>query len=374
MIALARRCARPEWTNFTALALTLALVMTGPGAKAQDDGPQPAQLPPLVVNGQMADGEISAALDPWLARLNRDGVFNGALLVARNGQEIYARTHGARDVPPGMPLTIDDRFSIASIGKAFTHVAVAQLIQAGRLSPETTIGEVLPSYPNKVTRGATVAQLLSHRGGVADFFQERPDTPKTELTSNRAYYELVSRRPPLFAPGEREEYCNGCYVVLGQMIETITGQSYEQYVAEHVFAPAKMGRSAFLRHDRLPADAARFVGRPQGQLEDVSRFHGVAGSAAGGSYSTVRDLLAFDNALREHRLLNPELTAQVLRGQPEKGRATARIGFAGGAPGVNTMLAGNGAWTVIVLTNRPPPAGEAIGSTVFARFAGPRPQ
>jgi hypothetical protein len=123
--------------------------------------------------------------------------------------------------------------------------------------------------------------------------------------------------------------------------------------------------------------ASRFTGRPQGPgtpLQDVSRFHGVGGSAAGGAYSTLRDLLAFDNALREHRLLNPEMTAQVLRGQPETSRATARIGFAGGAAGVNTLLYGNGAWTVIVLTNYPPPAGETIGSTVFPLLAGPRPQ
>jgi hypothetical protein len=125
-------------------------------------------------------------------------------------------------------------------------------------------------------------------------------------------------------------------------------------------------------------DTARFTGRPMGPgtpLQDVSRLHGVAGSAAGNAYSMLlRDLLAFDNALREHRLFTPELTAQVLRGQPETGRATARIGFAGGAPGVNALAFGNGAWTVIVLTNSPPPAGEAIGSAVFPLLAGPRPQ
>ncbi|MBP6690041.1 MAG: serine hydrolase, partial [Hyphomonadaceae bacterium] len=151
----------------------------------------------------------------------------------------------------------------------------------------------------------------------------------------------------------------------------------EQYIAEHVFAPAGMSRSGFLRNDQLPADVARFIGHPRGPnspAEDVTRFHGVAGSAAGNAYSTVRDMLAFDNALREHRLINAELTAQVLRGQPETGRATSRIGFAGGAPGVNTLLFANGVWTVISLTNREPPAGETIGSTVFPLLAGPRPQ
>ncbi len=362
--------------KFAALALGFALV-AGP-AMAQDDGPPRPQLPPLALNAQMSDAEIGAALDPWLAGLQSADVFNGAFLVARDGQEIVARAYGARDIATNTPLSVDDRFPIASIGKAFTHVAIAQLIQAGRLTPTTTIADVIPDYPNAASRTATIQQLLGHEGGIADIFGPAfRALPKEQLVNNHAYYAFVSQQPPMFAPGERNEYCNGCYVVLGEIIERVTGQPYEQYVAEHVFAQAGMTRSAFLRSDQLPADAARFTGHPrgpEGPAEDVTRFHGVAGSAAGNAYSTVRDMLAFDNALREYRLLNGELTAQVLRGQPEVGRATARIGFAGGGPGVNTLAMGNGAWTVVVLSNREPPAGETIGSAVFPLLAGPRPQ
>lgn len=363
--------------KLTLLALSLAL-LAGPAWGQDEDGPPRPQLPPLALNAQMTDAEIGAALDPWLAGLRREGVFNGALLVARDGREIYARSHGARDLATGAEIAADDRFPIASIGKAFTHVAIAQLIGQGRLAPETTIADVLPDYPNAVSRTATVEQLLTHRGGVADIFGPAfRALPKEQLTGNHAYYEFVSRQPSTFAPGAGQEYCNGCYVVLGEIIEVVSGQPYERYLAEHVFAPAGMTRSAFLRHDQLPADAARFIGHPMGPgtpPQDVSRFHGVSGSAAGNVYSTLRDVLAFDNALREHRLLNPDLTAQVLRGAPETGRASARIGFAGGGPGVNTLLFGNGAWTVIVLTNFEEPAGETIGSTVFPLLAGPRPQ
>lgn len=363
--------------KFAALALGFALV-AGPGWAQPEDGPPRPQLPPLTLNAQMSDAQIGAALDPWLAGLQRDGVFNGAMLVARNGQEIYARAYGARSASGDASLGVDDRFALASIGKAFTHTAIAQLIQQGRLTPETTIADVLPDYPNATSRSATVSQLLNHQGGVADIFGPAyRETPQSRFINNHAYYDFVSHQPPTFAPGAGQEYCNGCYVVLGEMIEKISGQSYESYVTEHLFAAAGMTRSGFFRHDQLPAEAAHFTGRPMGPgtpLRDVTEFHGVAGSAAGNAYSTVRDMLAFDNALREHRLIDPELTAQVLRGQPETGRATARVGFAGGAPGVNTLLFGNGAWTVITLTNYPPPAGETIGSAVFPLLAGPRPQ
>jgi len=359
-------------------ALALGLVLAAGPALAQDDGPPRPQLPPLAVNSQMTDPQIGAALDPWLAGLQRADVFNGAVLVARDGREIFARAYGGRDVATNTALGVDDRFAIASIGKVFTHVAIAQLIQQGRITPQTTIAEIISDYPNAVSRTATVQQLIGHEGGIADIFGPAfRALPKEQLTSNHAYYAFVAQQPPMFAPGAGNEYCNGCYVVLGEIIERVTGQPYEQYIAEHVLAPAGMTHSGFLRNDQLPVDAARFTGHPrgpEGPAEDVTRFHGVSGSAAGNAYSTVRDMLAFDNALRAHRLVNAELTAQVLRGQPQTGRATAWIGFAGGAPGVNTLAMGNGAWTVVVLTNREPPAGETIGSTVFALLAGPRPQ
>lgn len=354
------------------LGLCLALLLAPAPAIAQDDAPQ---LPAPAVTRDMSDAAIGAALDPWLASLHQQGMFNGAVLVARNGREMFAVARGVQDVANQRPLDIDTSFPIASIGKAFTHVAVLQLVQSGRLTLDTSIADVIADYPNAVSRTATIEQLLNHRAGVADIFGPAfRERPKDTFASNHAYYEFVARQPEMFAPGAGEEYCNGCYVVLGEIVERVSGMAYEDYVARHVFASAGMNRSGFFRHDSLPDNTARFTGRPQGPegpLLDVAEWHGVAGSAAGNAYATVRDLLAFDNALRERRLLNAELTAAVLRGHPEAGRSTARIGFAGGGPGVNAVLLGNGAWTFIVLTNREPPLAEAIGQTVFPLLAGP---
>ena len=364
-------------TKSVALALAAAVLLAAAPAQAQPDEPLP-QLPSVALSPSMSDADIARTLQTWLGGMNRDGAFNGAVLVAREGREIYAGAFGVRDIDSQAPLDPDTRFALASIGKAFTHVAVAQLIQSGRLSPDATVGELLPDYPTAVTRSATVTQLLTMRGGVADIFGPAfRDTPKDQLASNHDYYRLVSQQPALFAPGEREEYCNGCYVVLGEIVARVSGQSYEDYLAQHVLAPAGMTHSGFFRWDRLPENTARYSGRPMGPqspLQDVTRFHGVAGSAAGNVYSTLRDMLAFDNALREGRLINAELTAQLLRGRPEQGRSTARVGFAGGGPGVSTLLFGNGAWTVIVLCNRDEPIAEAVGQAVFPLLAGPRPQ
>lgn len=363
-------------TKFASLALAVAL--SASPALAQDDGPPRPRLPPLALTPQMTDAEIGAALDPWLAGLSRDGVFNGVVLVARDGREIYATARGVASLEPQAPLNLDTRFPLASITKQFTQASILQLIEAGRLSPETTIGDVIPDYPNVLSRSATMRQLMDHRGGLADFLGPRfRDAPKTNFASNHAYYEFASTMAPDFAPGEREEYCNSCYVVLGEIIERISGMPYEQYVAEHVLARAGMSSSGHFRHDQAPENTARFIGHPMGPgtpAEDVARWHGVSGSAAGNSYATVRDMLAYDNALREARLVNPAHTAQMVHGAEAAGRSTARFGYAGGGPGVNTVVRGNGAWTLIVLTNHEPPAAEAISETVFPLLAGARPQ
>jgi hypothetical protein len=107
-------------------------------------------------------------------------------------------------------------------------------------------------------------------------------------------------------------------------------------------------------------------------LQDVSNFHGAAASAAGGSFATLRDLAAFNDALRDNELTRAPGTAAILRADaPANGRATKRHGIGGGAPGVNALLTSNGSWTVITLANLDPPAAEAPGSAIFRALAGP---
>lgn len=358
------------------LAAGLALASSGAAAQQMRDGPpEGPPLPPLALNAQMSDAEIGSALTAWFGQLNSAGRFDGAVLVARDGRSIYEHAWGMSDRAANAANRIDTRFPLASIGKVFTAIAIAQLEQQGRLRGSDTIAQYIPDYPTALSRTATIDQLLNMQGGVADIFGPAyREADQSQFTGNHAYYEFVSRREPEFAPGAREEYCNGCYVVLGEIIARVSGMSYEDYIARNITGPLGMSNTGFLRRDQLPANAARFYGTPRGPgtpIVDVGQFHGVAGSAAGNIYSTLCDLLILDNALREHRLLDPQYTAQVLHGQPETGRATKRIGFAGGAPGVNTMLHGNGTWTVIILANREPPTAEAVDQVVFPLLAGP---
>ena len=359
-----------------AVALLLLALLSAPAiAQPGDDRPEPPPLTPPALRGQMQDAQIAASMNVWLTGLSAAGNFDGAVLVARDGREVFAHAYGLAHRNPDVAADLDTRYPMASIGKLFTAIAIAQLEQQGKLRGSDTVGALIPDYPNAVSRAATIDQLLNMQGGIADIFGPAfHQADMNTFTSNADYFRFVASRPPEFAPGARTEYCNGCYVVLGEIVARASGMRYEEYITQSIVAPVGMARTGFVRRSNLPADTATFYGSPQGPgtpIVDVSEYHGVAGSAAGNIYSSLRDMLALDNALREHRLLNPQYTAQVLHGVAEQGRATKRIGFAGGAPGVNTLLHGNGAWTLIVFANREPPHAEAVDQAVFPLLAGP---
>lgn len=341
---------------------SLSIEAVGPGEEGA------VKLAPLPLKAGMSEPDFSRMLDDWFAPHVRADAFAGVVLVARDGKTVFLRAYGTADRERKLPANEDTAYNIASIGKKFTHVAVAKLIQDGKLKPTTRLGDVIPDYPNTISRAATVDQLLNMKGGIADFFGPDFDkADKAKLNSNHAYFEYVSKLPPRFAPGAQREYCNGCYVVLGEMVERIAGEKFENVVQRTAFAPAGMTRSGYFNSANLPANTAITYGRvrgPNAPYENTRPFHGVTGSGAGGVYSTAKDLLAFDNALRANRLLNAEMTAWVLRGTPTQGRNETPMGIAGGAPGTNAILESGGPWTVAITANVDPPLPEQMGIAI----------
>jgi D-alanyl-D-alanine carboxypeptidase len=340
--------------------------------------------PPPSISPGTTKAELAAALDAYLRRLSDEGRLSGVALVARDMDVWFEGAYGlaVRGEPTSKPTTtqfkvgainkkfaqtvvepgsdiantVATRFNIGSINKAFTRMAIEQLVAQKKLSPSDTLGTLIPDYPQPLSRAATIDQLLNHTAGIADFFGPVfNETPKDRFRSNEDYFRFVSQMPPTFTPGARNQYCNGCYIVLGAIVERIAKVPYERYVTEHVFAPAGMKQTGFLHTDaNEPSVATGYTTRgTDGVLRSNVLMHGVAGSAAGGSYSTVRDLLAFVAAQRDGRLPGGGMTQ-----------------IAGGAPGTNAILLSEGAWTVVVLTNLDPPFGERTGEAIM-RALGP---
>jgi CubicO group peptidase (beta-lactamase class C family) len=338
-----------------------------------DERGGPAPLPPPSINMSMTVDALAGELDKYLADLATRNEFAGVVLVAKDGKPVLEKGYGEADRERHTPTSPDLRFNVASIGKAFTKVAIGQLVQQGTLSLSDPIGTKLPGYPNAQSRAATVDQLLHHTGGIADFFGPRFDaTPKDQFQSNADYYGLVSSQPPRFAPGSRNEYCNGCYVVLGEIVARVSGVPYEQYVTEHIFKPAGMTGAGFVGYgDPDVAPGYTRQGSANGTLVSNVAMHGRHGSAAGGAYARAVDLLAFDNAVREGRLLDARMTGWYFEAAPiTNGRATGAIGIAGGAPGTNAVLESDGTWTIIVVGNLDPPNAMRVATAIGRGLRG----
>jgi CubicO group peptidase (beta-lactamase class C family) len=323
-------------------------------------------LPAPPIDRAMTSAEIDRRLDGYFATLAADEVFSGVALVARNGVPVFFKAYGFADREKKIANTIRTRFNIGSINKAFTQIAIRQLIAAGKLSPTDTLGKFFPDYPQAASRAATIEQLLGHRAGLADFFGPAfTRSPKDQFASNADYFRFVGSQPPVFSPGERNQYCNGCYIALGAIVEKVSGMPYEKHVAGNVFARAGMTSTGYPRSDRPAPDIALGYTRrggdglqdprtsgPQDLRSNVA-MHGVTGSAAGGGYSTALDLLTYVKAVRAGKFPG----------------ADAEIGIAGGAPGTNAIVEARGEWVVIVLTNFDPPTGQQAGIAVADALA-----
>ena len=342
-----------------------------PSEGAENDGPPPLPIPPI--DGTMPDAALATALGGYLAKLEAAHDFAGVVLVARSGKIVFENAYGVADRTRNTPMTADLRFNVASIGKMFTKTAVGQLIQAGTLKPSDTIGSLLPDYPNADAKDATVDQLLRFQVGIADFFGDRfAQAPKDWFQSNHDYYEFIASQPLTFRPGEKTEYCNGCFVLLGEIIAKVSGVPYERYIQDHVFAPAGMKTAGFLAYGDPKVALGYTRPTPDDAWTSAVSLHGHHGSAAGGAYATARDLLAFDEAIRMRVLLDAKTTAWYFNNPSDAAtpRAMDHYAIAGGAPGANASIGTTGAWTIVVLGNLDPPNAVRLGDPLARALYG----
>lgn len=335
-------------------------------AEPGEDGP-PQDAP-------LAIGELAGQAGRLVADAVAKDEFSGAVLIARNGTVLLENAWGQANKSHGVANRVDTKFCLGSINKLFTRIVVLQLVEQGRLSLDDPLGRHLPDYPNPdaATR-VKIRHLLDMTSGIGDFFNEKFDaTPKDRLRTTSDYLRLFASDPLLFAPGSQRRYSNGGYVVLGAVIEKVTGRSYYDVVRTQVFAPAGMTDTDSYEVDvpvpNLATGYTREGGRDEGWRSNVYTKP-ARGSSAGGGYSTLRDLLRFSSALTEGRLLSRPHTVWVLGG-PEPGAGTTGapsgegqgLGVAGGAPGMNAVLDVDldAAFTLVVLSNYDPPAAERL--------------
>ena len=295
-----------------------------------------------------------AALGKKLAEDAANGTFSGTVLLARGGQVLFSGAKGLADREKGAPNTLDTRFRMGSMNKMFTATAVLQLAQAGKLALDAPIGRYLTDYPNKdVATKVTVHHLLTHTGGTGDIFGPEYATHRLELRTLDDYVKLYGERALLFEPGSKWEYSNYGFLLAGVIVERVSGQSYYDYVRDHIFEPAGMTSSGSEPEEQAVPNRAKGYMRGPGGVRPNTDTLPYRGTSAGGGYTTVGDLLRFATALTGHKLLNARYTDLLTTGKVDAGRPAATsmptgydtveagqrsFGHGGGAPGMNGDL------------------------------------
>jgi CubicO group peptidase (beta-lactamase class C family) len=333
---------------------------------------------------------VSPAVEEELTRRAADGSFSGAVSISKGGEPLFAAARGDADRERRMPNTTETKFRFGSMGKMFTAVAIAQLAQSGKLSFDDPLGKYLRDYPNPGVARVTLHQLLTHTGGTGDIFGPEFMEHRAALKELRDYVALYGKRAPEFPPGSRHQYSNYGFILLGRVIEEVSGLSYDRYVRERIFLPAGMTSTDNLpENSQVPGLAVPYSSDPGGVLRSAADTLPWRGTSAGGGYSTVGDLQKFASALLAHRLLDERHTALLLTGKvdtPRRGMRYAygfedaelpnglhRVGHGGGAPGMNGVLAiyPETGFVVVVLANRDPPAAMAIDRIVADQVVAP---
>ena len=273
------------------------------------------------------------ALDAYLRDRTERDLFAGVVRVdydppAGPNRVLLDKGYGFASRTWGIPCTPDIRFDNASNTKLYTAVAALQQVDAGAFTLATSVTEYLDLQGTQISPAVTPYHLLTHTSGIADDADEEAGERYEDLFVDKPNYSFRQtkdllpgfiHKPPNFAPGEGTRYCNAGYLLLGLMVERATGNTYRDYVAQHVFKPAGMTDAVFASSDIVTpriAEGADPIRDDAGVVTGWKRnifSYPPAGSPDGGAHITVSDAIAFHNALRQGRLLSPALTAEMLK-------------------------------------------------------------
>jgi D-alanyl-D-alanine carboxypeptidase len=266
------------------------------------------------------DALALARLDGYVLGMVDGGQFSGVVLIAQDGSILSEKAYGLRDESSEDTNTTSTRFNLASAGKMFTAVAILQQIAEGKLSLDTKVGAVLKDYPNKAfADGVSVRQLLTHTAGAGDIelFGVENAANRERVKTVADMVALHGARPPAFTPGQEQVYGNFGHVVLGRMVEVLSGEDFETYVNRHIFTPAGMRHTAFVDCAAGASDLAVGYVSVDGKRQANCATLPVRGFPPGGQVSTAADMLRFVQALQAGKLLPPALFAEAIKTQRE---------------------------------------------------------
>ncbi|MGB8453054.1 MAG: serine hydrolase [Anaerocolumna sp.] len=249
--------------------------------------------------------------------------FSGVVSVMNHGEIVFRKAFGYADLANRIRNDVDTKFATASAGKVFVAVAILQLIEKGMLHFDDRLGDVLDFDLKKIDGNITTRQLLNHTSGIPDYFDETvmkdydglwKDYPNYKIRSSMDLLPLFIDKPMMYPAGERFQYNNSGYVVLGLIIEKITGLYFDEYLRSYIFEPCNMASTGYYELDRLPAkcaDSYIFDKYSKVYYKNIYSVD-VKGTGAGGAFTTLPDIDKFWTALLNGKLISNNMIRFML--------------------------------------------------------------
>ncbi len=276
-----------------------------------------------------------AWLDEVFSRLHKRHGFIGTVAYSEHGEILYEKAFGHEDLRRKSPFTLNSSFQLASVSKMFTATAIMILKQEGKLDYEDDVKKFLPDFPYE---GITIRMLLTHRSGLPRYMSLAHDEwkRKSKPLTNEAMYDLFKEHKPTTygKPDEYFHYCNTNYAFLANIIEVVSGQPFNSFMQQFIFEPLEMNDS-FVYHMNNDENVSAYISegvpgyrykgwRPYRQRNEY--LNGVMGDK--GVYSSVADMMKFDQALYNGTLVNDSILSEAfVKGSPKYNRRKDNYGF-----------------------------------------------
>jgi len=272
------------------------------------------------------DSVQTPKIDHWFKNLYTTSRFMGNILIAKNGIIVYENSYGYANYARKDTLTIAHKFQIGSVSKQFTSMAVMILKEKGLINYQDNIKKYIPEFPYE---NITIYQLLKHRSGLSNYnyFSDEYTDKETTIYNKDVVKMIIDSVPlPYYQPNFRFNYCNTNYVLLAEIVERVSGITFEKFVKKEIFQKAGMSNSQIYvkgKQERLYKAATGY--HFKWLVAEHSYQDGVTGDK--GIYTTVEDLLRWDKALYQNKIVKEStLDKAFLPAQPEK-KGNLNYGF-----------------------------------------------
>jgi CubicO group peptidase (beta-lactamase class C family) len=335
---------------------------------------------------QLSEDVLVNRIEKCLNKLEEDDEFSGAILVAKDGKAILNKAIGEASKGYDIPNKTNTKFNIASVGKVFTGFAIVQLADKGKLSYDDPISKYVPAdwLNPAISEKILIKHLLTHTSGLGDYFKKaykQCDVPYFRDIED--YKSLIANDTLKSVPGTRFLYSNTGFILLGVIIESISKDSYFNYLKKNIFEPAGMNNTDGFDKD-YPVEN-RATGYTKVYENDQVKWNNhqftriLRGSPSGGIYSTTQDILKFANTIDSNNLISPESYKYLMEGMPELNASFHSYGFfvSQGLVGRTASHKGDGmgmncqfkmyldsGYTVIVLSNYSAPSANILANVI----------